>query len=404
MKRKLPTVVLALAFALLTVQISAALASKPLSITNLGTFGGTSSSAADVNNQGQVVGSFSNNSGSFAFVWTAKDGKTDLANLLSTQIASSAMAINNKGQIIGTCTTPNLNYDPTLPTPRPPQYLSHAVLWTNKNTVVALEPSSVVESSVATDISSDGTVVGYTLVVYPPAPPTRTYYSTGPGNAFIWTIKTGMTIIPIPLADFGAAASIASGINSKGQVVGSLQKPGATGLPVTYCAFIWSAKEGTQLIPLPEGTPESAVNSASDINEEGQVVGMWSESLDVNAARHGFVWTAKDGMTELPILPDATYGTPIDIGNNDQIVGICTTPAPTPPPYYPPVYQRGFLWATEKGIMELPPLSGDTASIARGISENGQVAGASTRYELVYDADGNYLNYRSYTTAVVWDT
>ena len=75
----------------------------PASIIDLGTLGGSTSNAADINDLGQVVGAASLASGaSDAFLYT--DGvMSDLGTLGGT--GSSASGINDAGQVVGTAAT-----------------------------------------------------------------------------------------------------------------------------------------------------------------------------------------------------------------------------------------------------------------------------------------------------------
>ena len=72
---------------------------RKVKITDIGTLGGTTSSAYDNNEEGQVVGSAETASGErHAFLWE-KGVMTDLGTLGGTK--SSADEINNIGQIVG---------------------------------------------------------------------------------------------------------------------------------------------------------------------------------------------------------------------------------------------------------------------------------------------------------------
>ena len=78
-----------------------------VTVTDLGTLGGSYSYASAVNDSGQVVG-YSGTAGSFAshaFSWTQKGGMVDLGTLGGSDGYSSASAVNDSGQVVGSSST-----------------------------------------------------------------------------------------------------------------------------------------------------------------------------------------------------------------------------------------------------------------------------------------------------------
>ncbi len=159
-------------------------------MVDLGTFGGSASTAAAVNDVGQVVGYSDLASGAWhAFLWTKAAGMRDLGTLGGS--TSTAHAINEDGQVVGQSTT--AKDGPT-----------HAFSWTAAGGMVDLGTLGGA-ISVARGVSNNGEVVGYS--------------DTGGGtvHAFSWTQAGGMVDLgPLP----GDTSSYAEAVNDSGQVVG----------------------------------------------------------------------------------------------------------------------------------------------------------------------------------------
>lgn len=87
-------------FALLLASCLTAQAQTSYSYRDLGTLGGTSSSAAGVNNAGQVVGASTlANGAAHAFYWSSSTGMVDIGTFGGT--GGGAKAINNLGEVVG---------------------------------------------------------------------------------------------------------------------------------------------------------------------------------------------------------------------------------------------------------------------------------------------------------------
>jgi probable HAF family extracellular repeat protein len=113
-------------------------------------------------------------------------------------------------------------------------------------------------------------------------------------------------------------------------------------------------------------------SNANAINEQGQVVG-WADTNE-SGINHAFVW--EDGvMTDLGVLPDEEESAAYDINENGQI---CGASSHTLNQYPFPTYVTACVWDGDE-IIEIGKLPGYTRNnAAGGINDQGQVVGYSS--------------------------
>ncbi len=216
-------------------------------ISDLGTFGGGTSSAYGINHHGAIVGTsvFSGDTDFAAFLWE---------NGVMTPIAaagSTARAVNDLGQVAGNLT---------------PSY--HAAIWYMG--VITDLGSLGGPNTYAYAINNLGQVVGSSTN---PAQQTR---------AFLWANG-----VMTDLGDLGGGFSDAWGINNLGQVVGDSYPPAG---PLR--AFFWDKGLMRQL-PTLGGPPGEDYCRATAINAGGMVVGeCYSPS-----GPHAVLWDLWDNTT-----------------------------------------------------------------------------------------------------------
>ncbi|RZL04370.1 MAG: hypothetical protein EOP36_00650 [Rubrivivax sp.] len=300
-----------------------------------GQFSGSGlSSAAGINNLGQVVGwsQVAPGKARQASVW--QNGSPAELGVPDFPYNRFATAVNDSGVVVG--------YSDFSPAGNGPQSEAfHARLW-NKGKVTDLG------QGIAKGVNNHGQVVG------------NSYSATGQVNrATLWHNGKATQLPTIGTAPNSFAYSYANAINDAGQVVGysagpdfsdhatlwqngqaiDLVDPADTGYSYAYDinsqGFIAGSKDdkavvwhdGVQIsLGTLDGADADALSSANAINDAGQVVG-WIGGNGQD--RRAFLWTAESGMVALDSLIDpndplkslVTFDSVLDINSQGQIVG-----------------------------------------------------------------------------------
>jgi probable HAF family extracellular repeat protein len=318
----------------------AAAAPGPYILTNLGTLGGLSAQAHDVNTAGQVAGYATNtNNQARAFGWQ-NGAMSDLGTLGGS---ASASGINAFGQIVGASTAG-------------PGSGNRAVLW-DGSAIINLTPDvAASDSSIAYAVNDAGHAVG-------------ALSTFNVSKAFVW--RGGALTLLEDLAGLGA---FAFDINNDGQIVGSAYSPQMTPLGPMQHAVLWQDGAITDLGLLP-GDEDSG---AAAINTSGQIVGS-SGRTDPDTYESFYRPFLYSGgvMTAIPVPSWEAYAS--DINDSGVVVGTMRAGGG-----FSKFHAFIFADGVVTNLNTVIPTAGLHLMSAKAISNDGRIAGVAV------DAQGRY--------------
>ncbi|WP_342117360.1 HAF repeat-containing protein [Pseudoduganella sp. OTU4001] len=244
----------------------------------IGTLGGSDSTANAINNQGTVTGgALTAGNAWHAFRYDEARGMRDLGTLGGS--SSVGTAISEAGHIVGYADTEDGNYH---------AFVDNGIAMLDLGTFGG-------KNSYATAVNSNGYVVGAAQL------------PNGYRRAFLYKPGSGM----IELPTLGGRISVATAINEAGIVVGASETADQG-----WHAFMY---DGKRMIDL--GAMLSRGSSfANGINANGDVVG--TVKIKGHDAPHTFIY--RNGRMQLRFGPDSLYVTR-DITDDGNVIGATYT-------------------------------------------------------------------------------
>jgi len=311
---------------------------------DLGTLGGESSYAADINEGNTVVGWSETSSGTtHAFRWTAADGMVDLGTLpgdaMSRAVAVLDGPAQNGAQILG------VSGEDGRWTP---------VVWSASGSISALSIPLIpgFGTALPTGFNAQGEVVGSDAG------------GTGLQQGWIWSESDGKYNLSAN-AQGGSNEGAASDVTTSGLVVLTTRASTCRHTSECWRTYRWSQTKGYDPLGTPGNDPEADVTGLA-LNETGTVAG-WA-TAGTSSGTTPYRWDANSGFTILAnyATGPSSYGYATAVSSNGTVVGADFEPA------------SGSIvastWLAGGSIVKLSP-NDPNPSVAVAISNLGTIAG-----------------------------
>ena len=333
-------------------------AAQSYTLIDLGTLGGSPSTASAINNANQVVGwSVNAEQATRPFLWS----HGVLSDLGSLGADGFAYGINNSGQVAGYSSTPNPEWPGCGKVGYCPESSDEATLWSG-GTITGLGTLGGPNSH-AYGINDAGQVVGSADVLI-----TDSGFELADG--FLYSAGT--------LSDLGTFAP--AGINDVGSIAGS--SPGTSNIwPVPT---LWNAGMLTTLAAVAPGSGGSAAALSNSQSGVSYVAG--TSMLSPDGTSHATLWT--DGVpTDLGTLPGAESSDALGVNVSGTVVGRSDLP-PNPdvagPVFHATVWVAGQIFDLNTLLDPTTPnLTAIHLSDAPAINDQGWIV-ANDAYNRAY--------------------
>jgi probable HAF family extracellular repeat protein len=270
-------------------------------VREMGSLGGRTVYANDLNDAGQVAGTSLNEAGiENAFIWSVRGGMLDL-RADASRGRSYGWAINNRGVVTGAAGdaahpflwsvasgVEDLGVTPEIPAPAAGRVLgdaglvagvttiddefTRAFVWTRSHGLIDIDTLGSAESSPVA-VGAGGEVAGNRLASF----------DDGGERPFLWTRATGMVDLGTGRGSTASVIAMTTGLH----IAGSIGYPDGH-----QRAMSWTRQRGMREL----GTLGGRTSAARDVNARGQIVGF---AEDRPGAMRAFVWSAATGMLDL---------------------------------------------------------------------------------------------------------
>jgi probable HAF family extracellular repeat protein len=280
-------------------------AARSINVTraDLGTLGGASSYAADINGANTVVGWSETAAGAtHAFRWSAAEGMVDLGTLPGDAMSRAVAVLDEGGQgggqILG------MSGDEGQWTP---------VVWSAAGSISALPIPLIPGSTIAlpTGFNARGDVVGSD--------------AGGFQHGWIWSQTDGKYDLSANI-EGGSNEGSASAVTASGLVVLTTRANTCKRTPECWRTYLWTQTTGYGPLGTPGNDPEANVTGLA-MNETGTVAG-WVTSGGASGTTP-YRWQAGKGFTLLANYSTGAshYGYATAVNSNGTVVGADLDPA-----------------------------------------------------------------------------